>query len=90
VQANLDDLRSNLLGSTSPVTNTTATPRRSEHAPLRPRLYFLPAACAALGGVSRSHLYKLRKEGKIKFTKVGGRSALTDDEIDRIAREGIE
>jgi excisionase family DNA binding protein len=44
-------------------------------------------ACPALG-ISRSHLYDLAAAGKIRLIKIGRRTVVPDDEVQRIAREG--
>jgi excisionase family DNA binding protein len=44
-------------------------------------------ACSALG-ISRSHIYDLAANGKIRLIKIGSRTVVPDDEVQRIAREG--
>jgi len=43
--------------------------------------------CAMLG-ISVATAYRLAAAGKLKITKIGGRSVLSDEEITRVAREG--
>ncbi len=47
----------------------------------------IPDACAALQ-ISRSHLYELAKEGKIKLVKIGDRTLVPEAELERLANEG--
>jgi excisionase family DNA binding protein len=37
-------------------------------------------------GVSRSHIYELRSKGIISFVKIGGRTLITRETIDRLLR----
>ncbi len=46
-------------------------------------------ACAAIG-ISRAKLYRLHQHGKVKFTKIGGRTLISEAELDRLVREGEE
>ncbi|WP_035871218.1 helix-turn-helix domain-containing protein [Cucumibacter marinus] len=50
----------------------------------RKRRAYSPAEAAAELGISRSHLYRLRNEGLIKFSKLLGRTLITESEIDRV------
>ncbi|MFO1126406.1 MAG: helix-turn-helix domain-containing protein [Methylocystis sp.] len=45
-------------------------------------------ACAALG-VSRSHIYNLAGEGKIRLVRIGNRTVVPESEIDRLLGEAI-
>lgn len=47
------------------------------------KLLSVPEACRALGGISRSALYKLVAEGKLQKTKLIGRTFFRDAEIER-------
>jgi excisionase family DNA binding protein len=55
--------------------------------PERPRARRLPDACQAIG-VSRSHLYAQKKDGKIRLVRIGGRVVVPETEIDRLLSEG--
>ncbi len=44
-------------------------------------------ACRAVG-ISRSTLYRLAAEGKIKLIRIGGRTLVPEAELDRLANEG--
>lgn len=58
--------------------DTTSTPT-----PKQPRKYLsVDEACAKAGGVSRAHLYRLIKSGKIKAYKLGSRTLLTHEDIE--------
>ena len=46
-------------------------------------LYPLPEAREMLGDLSHTKLYELRKKGLIKFVKIGRRSYITAEEIQR-------
>ena len=52
-----------------------------------PKARRIPDACAALG-VSRSTIYKLEAQGKIKLVRIAGRTVVPESEIDRLARQG--
>jgi excisionase family DNA binding protein len=60
---------------------------RPERAPLPPKARRIADACAALG-ISRSTLYKLAAQGKVKLVKISGRSVVPEIEIDRLASGG--
>jgi excisionase family DNA binding protein len=47
----------------------------------------IPDACRATG-ISRSTLYKLASQGKVKLVKIGNRTVVPETEIDRLASEG--
>jgi excisionase family DNA binding protein len=53
----------------------------------RPRAYRVKDACTILG-ISKSSLYRLAKNGKIKLVRIGGRTLLPDFEVDRLTSEG--
>ena len=56
------------------------------HAPQERLLYDIEEARQLLGGIGRSTLYKLVKGGRIKFVKLGSRSLLNRDDLNRLAR----
>ncbi|MBG0801402.1 helix-turn-helix domain-containing protein [Methylocystis sp. H4A] len=49
----------------------------------KPRARRINDACAALG-VSRSHLYSLASEGKLRLVRIGNRTVVPESEIDRL------
>lgn len=53
----------------------------------RAAAYRVREGCAALG-ISRAHLYALEKRKKIRLVRVGRRTLIPADEIDRLVREG--
>ncbi|HEY8161725.1 MAG TPA: helix-turn-helix domain-containing protein [Methylocystis sp.] len=50
--------------------------------------YPLPEARAKLGGVSAASIYRWAAQGKIRLTKIGGRTFISAGEIARIAANG--
>lgn len=52
-----------------------------------PRAYRVPDACRALG-VGRSTLYKLASAGKLRLVRIGGRTVVPGNEVNRLATEG--
>lgn len=52
-----------------------------------PRAYRVPDACRALG-VGRSTLYKLASAGKLRLVRIGGRTVVPGNEVERLATEG--
>ena len=46
-------------------------------------LHPLPEAREILGGIGHTHLYQLVKNGQLRLTKVGRRSFVAADEIQR-------
>jgi excisionase family DNA binding protein len=50
------------------------------------RAWSVPDAARALG-VSTGTLYRLRKAGRLRVTKLGGRTLVLESEIDRVLRE---
>jgi excisionase family DNA binding protein len=52
----------------------------------KPRARRINDACAALG-VSRSHLYNLAGEGKLRLVRIGNRTVVPESEIDRLLGE---
>lgn len=52
-----------------------------------PKARRIPEACAALG-ISRSTIYALAAEGKIRLVHIGRRALVPESEIDRLASEG--
>lgn len=55
--------------------------------PVAPKAYSMRDGCKALN-ISVATGYRLAAAGKLKITKIGSRSVLSDEEITRIAREG--
>ncbi|MBB3038989.1 helix-turn-helix domain-containing protein [Hoyosella altamirensis] len=52
-------------------------------------LLAVPEACAALGGISRSHLYVLMSEGELSSIKIGRRRFIPSDALTEwIERQG--
>jgi len=51
------------------------------------RAYRVQDACRALG-VGRSTLYKLAGNGKLRLVRIGGRTVVPGDEVNRLATEG--
>jgi excisionase family DNA binding protein len=47
----------------------------------------IPEACKALG-ISKSTIYKLASEGKIKLVHIAGRTVVPESEIARLASGG--
>jgi excisionase family DNA binding protein len=47
----------------------------------------IPDACRATG-ISRSTLYKLASQGKVKLVKIGNRTVVPETEIDRLVSGG--
>jgi excisionase family DNA binding protein len=54
------------------------------NAPLRPKARRVKDACSTLG-ISRSTIYKLASAGKLRLIKIGGRTLVSESEIDRLA-----
>lgn len=57
----------------------------TEPANIAPLLYSVPAACARLGGVGRSWLYEQMKAGRVRVRKLGRRTMLLAEDVDRLA-----
>lgn len=57
--------------------------RKAPSAPAGRYLYPVKEACALLGGLSRSKLYELFNEKRIRPVHIGTRTYLPADEIDR-------
>ncbi len=53
---------------------------------MEPRAYRINDACRILS-ISRSHLYALAAEGKIRLVHIGGRTVLPTSEIERLLGE---
>jgi predicted site-specific integrase-resolvase len=53
----------------------------------KPRAWRVNDFCKA-HGISRSYLYALAKAGKIRLTKIGGRTVVPDAESERLIAEG--
>lgn len=54
---------------------------------VEPRAFRIPDACRILC-LSRSHLYDLASKGRVKLLKIGGRTLIAAEEIDRLLRDG--
>jgi hypothetical protein len=52
-----------------------------------PKARRIPDACRAIG-ISRSMLYKLAGQGKVKLVRIAGRTVVPETEIDRLTTEG--
>ncbi len=52
-------------------------------------LHPIPEACRILGGISRTYIYEMFRDGELKLTKLGSRSFVTHTELERLvaARE---
>ena len=46
-------------------------------------LHPIDELCELLGGISRTTLYQIVKEGRLKLVKIGSRSFATDEEKNR-------
>ena len=55
--------------------------------PDAPKARRVPDACRAIG-ISRSMLYKLAGQGKVKLVRIAGRTIVPETEIDRLTTEG--
>lgn len=51
-----------------------------------PDLLDTPTACDYLGGIHRTSLYKLHRQGKLKMQKVGASTRWRRSELDRYLR----
>jgi excisionase family DNA binding protein len=69
------------LSAASGVEVTVATPRL---------LYDIPSALVGLGGMSRSVFYELVKNGEIRTLKIGRRTYVAHDELERYVRRLTE
>lgn len=56
--------------------------------PIKRALYPIPEAREQLGGISNTAFYELVKQGRIQLTKLGRRSFVAAEEIQRVALEG--
>lgn len=56
-------------------------------ADLPPTAYTIPEACRA-AKISRSHLYRLLREDKLKVIRLGRSVRVTREELVRLVREG--
>ena len=52
-----------------------------------PKARRVPEACRVLG-ISRSTIYRLAAEGRIRFIHIGSRTLVPETELDRLANEG--
>jgi hypothetical protein len=55
-----------------------------EHVLVPPLAHTIPAACARLGGISRSSLYNMIKAGRVRTIEIGGRVMVSDQECQRV------
>jgi excisionase family DNA binding protein len=62
---------------------------RAGPSPNAPKARRINDACRAIG-ISRTTIYKLAGEGKIKLVHVLGRTLVPESEIERLASEGAE
>ena len=51
--------------------------------------YPIPEAAQQLG-ISRTHLYALHRQGRITFTKIGRRTTVTHDELQRFLTQSAD
>jgi hypothetical protein len=58
--------------------------QRREHVAVTPLVHTIPAACARLGGISRSTIYNMIKMGRVRTIEIGGRTMITDQECQRV------
>jgi len=67
--------------------DATTEELNSDGPPSKPQraLYPIPEARERLGGIGHTAFYKLVKNGDIKVTKLGGRSFVSDAEIQRVS-----
>jgi len=61
-----------------------STRQRREHVAVAPLVHTIPAACARLGGISRSTIYNMIKAGRVRTIEIGGRTMVTDVECQRV------
>lgn len=47
------------------------------------KLYSVTDAAQQLGGIGRTTIYELAKRGEIDFTKIGSRSFVSDESLNR-------
>jgi len=52
-----------------------------------PKARCIPEACRLLG-ISRSTIYRLAAEGRIRLIRIGSRTLVPETELDRLASEG--
>jgi len=52
------------------------------------RLFSVSDAGIALGGISKWTIYASLSQGKLRRTKVGGRTMIRESELERVIREG--
>jgi len=53
-----------------------------------PKARRIPEACRAMG-ISRSMLYRLAAEGKVRLVRIAGRTVVPETEIERIVTHGV-
>ena len=73
--------------SRSPVTTqelNSAISAPTSSPPLGPYAYSVADACLRLGDISRSNFYRRRAEGKIQTRKLGGRTVVMAEEVERV------
>jgi excisionase family DNA binding protein len=52
-------------------------------APVPPQAFPVLEACRILG-ISRAHIYRLERDGVLRMTRLGGRTLVTQNEINRV------
>ena len=50
---------------------------------VKPRLHNVPTSRRLLGNIGHTKFYELLSSGQLKAVKIGNRTFITDDEIDR-------
>jgi excisionase family DNA binding protein len=71
--------------STTPIVQKRArTPRVRKPAPPQPRIAYSIAELTTATGVSRAHLYKLMRAGKLSFVQFGGVRRIPATELARL------
>jgi hypothetical protein len=64
--------------------------RRARSAPLPNALAFRIDEVRAMGGPSRTKIYELADQGKLKLVKVAGRTLVDGDSLRALLRNGCE
>ena len=53
------------------------------------RLYSVPDAAKRLGGLSKWTIYSWLSQGKLRRTKVGGRTMIRESELAKVVKEQV-
>lgn len=53
-------------------------------------IYSVPEARQLLGGIGHTLFYRLVRDGNLRLLKVGGRSFVTAEELERFVREAAD